>query len=153
MRASAHHRSDYLHFHPITTRWMDNDAYGHVNNILYYSWFDTIVNALLIQGGVLDVERSPVIALVIETGCHYFSSIAFPQSVTAGLRVASLGRSSIRYEIGIFCGDDPLASAQGFLVHVAVDRDTRRPVDIPDAMRALLRPLIFSTTSLLSSPP
>jgi acyl-CoA thioester hydrolase len=153
MRMSAHHRSEYVHFHPITTRWMDNDAYGHVNNILYYSWFDTIVNALLIQHGALDVERSPVIALVIETGCHYFAPIAFPQRVTAGLRVASLGNSSIRYEIGIFREDDPIASAQGFLVHVSVDRATRRPVEIPDAMRKLLTPLIFSSTSLLASTP
>ena len=152
MRASAHRRDEYLHFHSITTRWMDNDAYGHVNNILYYSWFDTIVNALLIQGGVLDVERSPVIALVIETGCNYFSSIAFPQRVTAGLRVASLGHSSIRYELGIFCDDDPHAAAQGFLVHVAVDRKTRRPVDIPAAMRTLLAPLIFSSSPLPSQP-
>lgn len=153
MRASAHHRDDYLHFYPITTRWMDNDAYGHVNNIFYYSWFDTIVNALLIQGGALNVERSPVIALVIETGCNYFAPISFPQQVTAGLRVASLGRSSIRYEIGIFSDDDPIAAAQGFLVHVAVDRETRRPVEIPAAMRALLVPLIFSSTSLLPSQP
>ena len=148
MRAIAHHRSDYLHFHPITTRWMDNDAYGHVNNILYYSWFDTIVNALLIERGVLDVEHSPVIALVIETGCHYFSPVSFPQRVTAGLRVASLGRSSMRYEIGIFCEDDLTASAQGFLVHVAVDRVSRRPVDIPVTMHTLLFPLLFNTTSL-----
>ena len=153
MRTGAHHRDDYLHFHPITTRWMDNDAYGHVNNIIYYSWFDTIVNALLIQGGALDVERSAAIALVIETGCNYFSPISFPQRVTAGLRVASLGRSSIRYEIGIFCGDDPNAAAQGFLVHVTVDRETRRPVEIPAAMRTLLVPLIFSSTSPLLSPP
>lgn len=153
MRMSAHHRSEYVHFHPITTRWMDNDAYGHVNNIVYYSWFDTIVNALLIQHGALDVERSPVIALVIETGCHYFAPIAFPQRVTAGLRVASLGNSSIRYEIGIFREDDPIASAQGFLVHVSVDRATRRPVEIPDAMRTLLTPLIFSSTSLPARTP
>lgn len=148
MRAIAHHRSDYLHFHPITTRWMDNDAYGHVNNILYYSWFDTIVNALLIERGVLDVEQSPVIALVIETGCNYFAPVSFPQRVTAGLRVASLGRSSMRYEIGIFREDDLTASAQGFLVHVAVDRVSRRPVDIPVPMHTLLFPLLFNTTSL-----
>lgn len=148
MRATAHHRSDYLHFHPITTRWMDNDAYGHVNNILYYSWFDTIVNALLIERGVLDVEHSPVIALVIETGCNYFSPVCFPQRITAGLRVASLGRSSMRYEIGIFREDDPIASAQGFLVHVTVDRTSRRPVEIPAAMHTVLTPLLFNVTSL-----
>ena len=153
MRANAHQRSDYMHFYPITTRWLDNDAYGHVNNTLYYNWFDTIVNALLIEHGALDVERSPVIGLVIETGCQYFAPIAFPQRVTAGLRVASLGKSSIRYEIGIFREDEPNASAQGFLVHVTVDRVTRRPVEIPDAMRTLLTPLIFSSTSLLASAP
>ena len=134
-------RIDYLHFFPITSRWADNDAYGHVNNVVYYSWFDTVVNALLIDRAALDIEGSPVIALVIETGCHYFSSIAFPQRVTAALRVASLGRSSIRYEIGIFCDDEPTAAAQGFLVHVTVDRMSRRPVDIPDAMRTALQPL------------
>ena len=153
MRASAHHRDDYLHFHSLTTRWMDNDAYGHVNNILYYSWFDTIVNALLIQGNALDVERSPVIALVIESGCSYFAPICFPQRVSAGLRVASLGRSSIRYEIGIFRDDDSLAAAQGFLVHVAVDRESRRPVEIPAAMRTLLTPLLYPSPSLVSSQP
>ena len=152
MRANANCRSDYLHFHSITTRWLDNDAYGHVNNVVYYHWFDTIVNALLIQNRVLDVEASAVIALVIETGCHYFAPVAFPQRVTAGLRVASLGKSSIRYEIGIFRDDEDVASAQGFLVHVAVDRNTRRPVDIPDAMRALLMPLLFLSTSHPSSP-
>ena len=108
---------------------------------------------MLIEGGALDIERGAVIALVIETGCNYFSSIAFPQRVTAALRVASIGRSSIRYEIGLFCDDDLRAAAQGFLVHVAVDRETRRPVEIPAAMRALLAPLIFSSTTSLPSQP
>lgn len=151
MRATPQQRSDYLHFFPITTRWADNDAYGHVNNVVYYSWFDTVVNALLINRDALDIERSPVIALVIETGCHYFSSVAFPQRVTAGLRVATLGRSSIRYEIGIFPDDEQTAAAQGFLVHVTVDRSTRRPVDIPDAMRTVLQPLVFSSVSTSGS--
>ena len=153
MRASPDSRDDYAHFYPITSRWMDNDAYGHVNNVVYYSWFDTVVNALLVDHAVLDIEYSPVIALVIESGCHYFSSIAFPQRVTAALRVASLGQSSIRYEIGIFCDDDQITAAQGFLVHVTVDRTTRRPVEIPAAMRKVLQPLIFPFNSISGSPP
>ena len=153
MRASPRSRSDYAHFCPITTRWSDNDAYGHVNNVVYYSWFDTVVNALLVDQDVLDIEHSPVIALVIESGCHYFSSIAFPQRVTAALRVASLGRSSIRYEIGIFRDDDQITAAQGFLVHVTVDRATRRPVAIPAAMHKVLQPLLFPFNSISGSPP
>lgn len=139
MRAEARQRSDYKHFHAITTRWMDNDAYGHVNNVVYYSWFDTVVNQFLIANGTLDIERSPVIGLVIETQCNYFASVAFPDLVTAGLRVAKLGNSSVRYEVAIFRGDEDRASAQGHFVHVYVDRLTRKPSAIPDNMRALLQ--------------
>jgi len=139
MRAEADKRSDYRHFHPITTRWMDNDAYGHVNNVVYYSWFDTVVNQFLIAHGVLDVERSPVIGLVIETSCNYFASVAFPDRVSAGLRVARLGNSSVRYEVGIFRNDEDSASAQGHFVHVYVDRSSRRPAPLPQEMRALLQ--------------
>ena len=139
MRAEARQRSDYKHFHAITTRWMDNDAYGHVNNVVYYSWFDTVVNQFLIANGALDIEHSPVIGLVIETQCNYFASVAFPDLVTAGLRVAKLGNSSVRYEVGIFRGDEDRASAQGHFVHVYVDRLTRKPSAIPDNMRALLQ--------------
>jgi acyl-CoA thioester hydrolase len=139
MRAEARQRSDYQHFHPITTRWMDNDAYGHVNNVVYYSWFDTVVNQFLIANGALDIEHSPVIGLVIETQCNYFASVAFPDLVTAGLRVAKLGNSSVRYEVAIFRGDEDRASAQGHFVHVYVDRLTRKPSAIPDNMRALLQ--------------
>jgi len=139
MRAEADKRSDYRYFHPITTRWMDNDAYGHVNNVVYYSWFDTVVNQFLIANGVLDVERSPVIGLVIETSCNYFASVAFPDKVSAGLRVARLGNSSVRYEVGIFRNDEDSASAQGHFVHVYVDRSSRRPAPIPEDMRALLQ--------------
>jgi acyl-CoA thioester hydrolase len=138
MRPEANARSDYLHFHPITTRWMDNDAYGHVNNVVYYSWFDTVVNHFLVAGGVLDIEHSPVIGLVIETQCNYFASVAFPQAVTAGLRVARLGSSSVRYEVGIFREGEQHAAAQGHFVHVYVDRATRRPSAIPSSMRTLL---------------
>lgn len=139
MRATADKRDAYRHFHEITTRWMDNDAYGHVNNVVYYSWFDTVVNQFLIANGVLDIERSPVIGLVIETQCNYFASVAFPDRVTAGLRVAKLGNSSVRYEVAIFRNDEESASAQGHFVHVYVDRESRKPSAIPDAMRALLQ--------------
>lgn len=140
-RPQALPRDAFPHFSPITTRWMDNDAYGHVNNVTYYSYFDTVANRYLIEAGVLDIERSPVIGLVVETGCHYFSSVAFPDKVMAGMRVASLGRSSVRYEIGIFREDDPLSAAHGHFVHVYVDRETRRPVDLPAPLRAALQKL------------
>ncbi len=139
MRAEAKKRSDYRHFHAITTRWMDNDAYGHVNNVVYYSWFDTVVNQFLIVNGVLDIEHSPVIGLVIDTQCNYFASVAFPDRVTAGVRVTKLGNSSVRYEVGIFREDEDAASAQGHFVHVYVDRVTRKSSAIPDKMRVLLQ--------------
>jgi acyl-CoA thioester hydrolase len=139
MRAEAKKRCDFKHFHTITTRWMDNDAYGHVNNVVYYSWFDTVVNQFLIANDVLDVERSPVIGLVIETQCNYFASVAFPEPITAGLRVTKLGNSSVRYEVGIFKENEDTASAQGHFVHVYVDRESRKPSTIPEEMRALLK--------------
>ena len=131
-------RGDYRHFHTIATRWMDNDAYGHVNNVVYYSYFDTVVNEYLIRAGVLDIERSDVIGLVAETQCKYFSELSFPQTVHAGLRVARLGTSSVRYEIGIFADESPLACAQGHFVHVYVDRTSRRPTPLPAPLRAAL---------------
>ena len=139
MRAEARKRSDYKHFHAITTRWMDNDVYGHVNNVVYYSWFDTVVNEFLVTNGVLDIEHSPVIGLVIETQCNYFASVAFPERITAGVRVAKLGNSSVRYEVGIFRENEDSAAAQGHFVHVYVDRESRRPSAIPEKMRALLQ--------------
>lgn len=141
-RPQAKRRDAYKIFRTISTRWMDNDAYGHVNNVVYYSWFDTAVNAHLIERGVLDVERSDAIGLVIETQCNYFDSLAFPQTVEAGLRVAKLGSSSVRYEIGLFAHGAPLTAASGHFVHVYVDRQTRRPVSIPPALRAVLQELI-----------
>ncbi len=134
-------RAAYRHFHAITTRWLDNDAYGHVNNTVYYSWFDTAVNQYLIEHGVLDVANGAVIGLVVETQCNYFSAMAFPDLVHVGLRVAGSGSSSVRYEIGIFRNDEPLASAQGHFVHVYVDRDTRRPTALPAPLRAALAAL------------
>ncbi len=137
-RPSPDARTEYRHFLPIQTRWHDNDAYGHVNNVVYYGWFDTVVNEFLIARGMLDIERGNVIGLVVETRCSYFSELAFPVHVHAGLRVGHLGTSSVRYEIGIFAADATLASAQGHFVHVYVDRATRRPVPLPAPMRAAL---------------
>lgn len=135
-------RSRYPHFSRVTTRWMDNDAYGHVNNVVYYSFFDTVVNRFLIEAGALDIERSEVIGLVVETGCNYFSSLAFPQTVEAGLRVAHIGRSSVRYEVGLFAEGQPLAAACGHFVHVYVDRAGRQPVPLPAVLRHGLQSLV-----------
>ena len=139
---TASPRNTYAHFVELTTRWMDNDVYGHVNNVVYYSFFDTAVNGYLIASGVLDIQNSPVVGLVVETGCQYFKSIAFPDAVSAGIRVAKLGTSSVRYEIGIFLNDGGSAAAEGHFVHVYVDRATNRPVPIPDNVRAVLAGLL-----------
>jgi acyl-CoA thioester hydrolase len=128
-------------FRSIGTRWMDNDAYGHVNNVVYYSWFDTAVNAYLIEHGVLDIHQGDTIGLVIETQCNYFAPLAFPQTVEAGLRVSSLGRSSVRYEVGLFAAGEPLTAARGHFIHVYVDKINRRPVPLPDALKKLLETL------------
>ena len=128
----------YRRFLTIPTRWMDNDVYGHVNNVVYYSYFDTVVNEYLISSGTLDIEESRVIGLVVETRCRFFRAIAFPDIVHAGLRVARLGNSSVRYEIGLFRNDEETAAAQGHFVHVYVDRETRRPAGLPVEMREAL---------------
>ena len=141
-RPTPHVRAGYPHFLTITTRWMDNDAYGHVNNVVYYSFFDTVVNTFLIENGVLDVEKSPVIGFAVETGCNYFAPLTYPQNVVAGLRVAHIGNSSVRYEIAIFADNADIAAAQGHFVHVYVDRVTRRPVAaLPDRFRKALESL------------
>jgi len=140
-RPQAGRRADFPHFHPIQTRWMDNDVYGHVNNVVYYSWFDTAVNHYLVAQGVLDIEHGAVIGLVIETRCNYFASVAFPEQIEVGVRVAHLGRSSVRYELGIFKAGEDTAAAQGHFVHVYVDRQSRRPVTLPDALRSALAAL------------
>ena len=134
-------RDAYPRFSEITTRWMDNDAYGHVNNVVYYSFFDTVVNRWLIDQGALDIHHGAVIGLVIETHCNYFAPLEFPQIVDAGLRVAHVGTSSVRYEVGLFARDEPLAAAAGHFVHVYVDRATRRPTPLPPALLAALQPL------------
>lgn len=134
-------REHYRVFRDITTRWMDNDQYGHVNNVVYYAWFDTAVNAHLIEQGALDPLDGQTIGLVVETQCHYFAPLAFPQTIEAGIRVAHLGSSSVRYEVGLFARGEPLSAARGHFVHVYVDRQTRRPVPLPAALAQVLEPL------------
>lgn len=134
-------RNSYRAFRDIPTRWMDNDAYGHVNNVVYYSWFDTAVNALLIEKGALDIHAGSTIGFVVETQCNYFAPLAFPQTVQAGIRVAHAGSSSVRYEIGLFAQGSEQAAAQGHFVHVYVDRQTQRPVPLPPALVAVIETL------------
>ena len=134
-------RAAYKAFRTISTRWMDNDAYGHVNNVVYYSWFDTVVNAHLIEQGALDIHRGETIGLVIETQCNYFAPVEFPQAVEGGLRVAHMGNSSVRYEVGLFLAGEPLTVARGHFVHVYVDRLTRRPTALPPRLKEVLAAL------------
>ncbi|WP_442872944.1 acyl-CoA thioesterase [Aurantimonas sp. C2-3-R2] len=131
-------RGAYRAFMPLTTRWADNDVYGHMNNVVHYSLFDTAVNGWLIENGLLDIHAGTQIGLVVETGCRYHGELAFPDPVTAGIRVARLGQSSVRYEVGLFRGEAKIASAEGFFVHVYVDRATRRPSPIAGRLRAKL---------------
>ncbi len=138
-------RGAYPAFRTITTRWMDNDVYGHVNNVVYYSWFDTAINAWLIEQGVLDIHAGAAIGLVVESGCHYFAPLSYPQTIEAGIRVARLGNSSVRYEIGLFAQGEEHAAAQGHFVHVYVDRQTRRPLPLPPDLRAALATLSTSS--------
>ncbi|RYF81985.1 MAG: acyl-CoA thioesterase [Comamonadaceae bacterium] len=140
-RPTPQTRSSYRAFRDIPTRWMDNDMYGHVNNVVYYSWFDTAVNALLIEEGALDIHTGGVIGFVVETQCNYFAPLAFPQLVQAGIRVAHAGSSSVRYEIGLFAQGSDIAAAQGHFVHVYVDRATQRPVPLPAALQRVIQAL------------
>lgn len=137
-RTAPRPRASYGVFRSITTRWMDNDVYGHMNNVVHYSLFDTAVNGWLIESGALDIHGGEQVGLVVETGCRYFAELAFPDMVTAGIRVAHLGSSSVRYEIGLFRNEDEEPAAEGFFIHVYVDRLTRRPRPLNDALRALL---------------
>ena len=137
-KESPETRDRYRRFLTIPTRWMDNDVYGHVNNVVYYSYFDTVVNEYLVSSGSLDIERSQVIGLVVETRCRYFRPVAFPDTVHAGLRVARLGNTSVRYEVGLFRNDESAAAAQGHFVHVYVDRETRSPAGLPAPLRGAL---------------
>ncbi len=131
-------RGSYRNYRAIATRWMDNDVYGHVNNTIYYSWFDTAVNAYLVEAGVLDVTGGRDIALVVETGCRYAKPVAFPDTVEAGIRATKIGTSSVCYEVGLFLAGTTDAAAEGFFVHVLVDRATRRPTPFPPEWRAAL---------------
>jgi acyl-CoA thioester hydrolase len=131
-------RSAYRHFLPLQTRWADNDIYGHVNNVAYYGYFDTIVNEYLIAAGALDIHTGAVIGLVVETGCKYFAPLAFPDKLEGALRVARIGNTSVRYELAIFRFGDDMPAAEGHFVHVYVDRQTRRPVPLPAPFRAAL---------------
>jgi acyl-CoA thioester hydrolase len=140
-REAPHGRELYRHFQRITTRWMDNDVYGHVNNVVYLSWFDTVVNDFLIRAGVLDLQQGNVVGFVVETQCRYLAPLAFPQPIEAGLRVGHLGKSSVRYEIAVFAEGKSSASAQGHFVHVYVDRATQAPVALPAPLRAALQEL------------
>ena len=134
-------RDDYRHFLRIPTRWIDNDAYGHINNVVYYAYFDTVVNEHLIRAG-LDIRTGPAIGLVVETMCRFHRPLSFPVTVDAGLRVARLGTSSVRYAIGVFAVGEDAAAATGHFVHVWVDRASRRPTPVPAAIRAALMPLL-----------
>lgn len=135
-------RSAFRRFLSIPTRWSDNDVYGHVNNTVYYGWFDTAVNRMLTDTGLLEIETAPVIGLVVETGCRYFAPVAFPEPVTVGLAVAHVGTSSVRYELGVFRAapgsESEAALAAGHFIHVYVDRQTRRPVPLDERFRAVL---------------
>jgi acyl-CoA thioester hydrolase len=134
-------RGEYVHFLAIPTRWMDNDLYGHVNNVVYYSYFDTVINEYLIRVGKLDIHDDPVIGIAVETHCRFHASLAFPEVIDAGLRVGKLGNSSVRYEIGLFQQGSDAPAATGHFVHVFVERATQRPVTIPHGIRAALAAL------------
>lgn len=137
-RETPPNRSQFKVWQTLTTRWADNDAYGHVNNAIYYQWFDSAVNAWLVEQGMLDIASGNPIALVVETRCAYFEPLAFPGQVDVGIAISELGRSSMRYRIGVFGAGKAMAAAQGEFVHVAVDRSTRRPAELPDRWRRAL---------------
>ncbi len=134
-------RAAYRRFVPLATRWLDNDVYGHLNNVVYHSLFDTVVNGVLIEAGALDIEHGEVIGFVVETRCNYFAPLAFPQALEAGLRVGRIGSSSVRYEIGIFAAGAAETAARGHFVHVYVDRATQRPAPLPQALLNLVKEL------------
>ncbi len=137
-RSAPPRREDYLAYDTISTRWMDNDIYGHVNNVVYYSFFDTAIAQYLMREGGLDPWNADVVGLAVDTGCRFHSSLAFPDTIRAGLRVGNLGNSSVRYEIGIFRNDDDSAAADGHFVHVFVNRHQQTPVTIPEQIRRAL---------------
>lgn len=145
-KPAAAKRSAFAHFSSIAIRWLDVDAYRHVNNVVYYSYFDTAVNEYLVAQGVLDVDQGAVIGLVAETQCRYFSPIEFPGEVQVGLRVGHVGNSSVRYELAVFSQQNDTASAQGHFVHVYVDRATMRPTPLPAPLRAAVAALVMTSS-------
>ncbi len=142
-RADVGTRADYVVFRPIQTRWLDNDAYGHMNNAIHYQLFDTAVNGHLIDNNLLDLKAGSTVFLVVDTGCRYYGEMAFPDVIHAGLRVSKLGGSSVRYDVGLFRNDDETASAEGHFVHVNVGRQSRRPEPIGDTARQALTALML----------
>lgn len=141
-RPEPSRRCDYPHFHAIATRWMDNDLYGHVNNVVYYSYFDTIINEYLIREAGLDIQAGAVIGVCAESSCRFKAAFSFPEAIHCGLKVAHLGKRSVRYEIGLFKAGAGTAAAEGSFVHVFVERRTMRPVEIPAGLRAALEKLL-----------
>ena len=141
-QARAERRGDYLHYLNIPTRWMDNDVYGHVNNVVYYSYFDTVINEYLIRAGGLDIHAGSAVGYAVESSCRFHRPLSFPETIDAGLRIGHLGNSSVRYEIGLFRQEEPEAAATGHFVHVFVDRKTEKPTAIPPAIRACLAQLM-----------
>jgi acyl-CoA thioester hydrolase len=137
-------RSDYRSFYPIITRWSDNDIYGHVNNVVYYSWFDSVVNRYLIEVGGLDINDGSIVGYVVDSGCAYHTPLAYPEAIDAGLRVDKLGNSSVRYGVAIFRSGEERAAAHGYFVHVFVERPAERAVAIPDPLRAALARIVAS---------
>ncbi|MEP5763436.1 MAG: thioesterase family protein [Halieaceae bacterium] len=135
-------RADYPRFYPLTTRWSDNDIYGHVNNVVYYSYFDSVANRYLIEQGGLDIQNAPVVGFVVNSGCQYLSPITYPEPIEAGLRVDKLGNSSVQYGIGIFREGDSVPAAYGHFVHVFVDRASNKPITIPEALRTALERIL-----------
>jgi acyl-CoA thioester hydrolase len=142
VKVQAPNRSAYRVFRPINTRWSDNDIYGHINNVEYYAFFDTVVNGRLIERGVLDIHNGGVVGLVVETKCNYFTPLAFPDELEGGLRVDRIGTSSVQYGVAIFRKGADIAAAAGYFIHVYVDRENRRPVPLPDKLRAELQALV-----------
>ena len=140
-RPAPEPRSAYRHFQAMPTRWADNDVYGHVNNSVYYFFFDTLVNQWLVEQGLLEVGQSEIVGLVVQTGCDFFAPIAFPDVIHGGLRVSRIGSSSVTYEIGLFKNDDDQCAAKGHFVHVYVNEESRRPVPLTEDMRDKLMAL------------
>ena len=143
-RKQPGHLSDYRWFHAATTRWMDNDVYGHVNNVVYFSYFDTAVSLFEVEHRLIDLDRSPLICVAAEAHCQYHRSVSFPDRLRIGLRCARIGTSSVRYELGVFRDRDELAAAEGHFVHVFVERETMRPAPLPEHVRAVLQTVLVA---------